>query len=275
MDLNYTVKEGDTVTKIAADNNTTAEEVVRKNNLRDSNYVQVGQVLKFVAEEDSYEAQANATAAKIAAAKREADKIAADKIAADKIAADKIAADKIAAERNKAQAEKNNAKSLLSRAVQGPSQEGQFIQDEEGGSVDKSYRLKYTMKDESGKEVVEEFLTGGVGHRMTEKEARGYPEGTKIPKKVRDEWFKVDLAEAEADADALIPKDAPTEVREIITNMAFNLGRTKLGGFKDMLKAIKNKDYETASLEMMDSKWSAQVGDRAVNLAERMRNVQK
>ena len=265
MDLNYTVKEGDTVTKIAADNNTTAEEVVRNNKLRDSNYVQVGQVLKFVAEENSLEKQANETAAEIAAAKR----------AADKIAADKIAADKIAAERNKAQAEKNNAKSLLSRAVQGPSQEGQFIQDEEGGSVDKSYRLKYTMKDESGKEVVEEFLTGGVGHRMTEQEASDYPEGAKIPKKVRDEWFKVDLAEAEADADALIPKDAPTEVREIITNMAFNLGRTKLGGFKDMLKAIKNKDYETASLEMMDSKWSAQVGDRAVNLAERMRNVQK
>ena len=260
MDLNYTVKEGDTVTKIAADNNTTAEEVVRNNKLRNSNYVQVGQVLKFVAEEDSYEAQANATAAKIEA---------------DKRAADKIAADKIAVERNKVQAKQNNAKSLLSRAVQGPSQEGQFIQDEEGGSVAKSYRLRYKLKDGSGKEVVEDFLTGGVGHKMTAQEAVDYPEGSAIPEEVRNKWFKVDLAEAEADADALIPEDAPPEVREIVTNMAFNLGRTKLRKFKDMLKAIKNKDYETASLEMMDSKWSAQVGDRAVNLAKRMRNVRK
>jgi hypothetical protein len=100
MDLNYTVKEGDTVPQIAADNNTTAEEVVRKNNLRDSNYVQVGQVLKFVAEEDSYEAQANATAAKITAGQ-------------------------VASERNRVQAEKDKARSLLSKAVKGPSQEKQ------------------------------------------------------------------------------------------------------------------------------------------------------
>ena len=100
MDLNYTVKEGDTVPKIAADNNTTAEEVVRNNKLRNSNYVQVGQVLKFVAEEDSYEAQANATAAKIAAGQ-------------------------VASERNRVQAEKDKARSLLSKAVKGPSQEKQ------------------------------------------------------------------------------------------------------------------------------------------------------
>lgn len=258
MSLNYTIQSGDTLIKLADKFETTVDELAILNDIKDADSIQVGQriVAQRVEEQrSSLEEQANEEAARIAEAARKA-------------------AAEAAAERSRVPAEQVKDRSLLG-PIQGPRQEGQFIEDEEGGSVDKSYRLKYTMKDESGKEVVEEFLTGGVGHRMTKKEAEDYPEGTKIPKKVRDEWFKVDLAEAEADADALIPKDAPAEVREIITNMAFNLGRTKLGGFKDMLKAIKNKDYETASLEMMDSKWSAQVGDRAVNLAERMRNVQK
>ena len=257
MSLNYTIQSGDTLIKLADKFETTVDELAILNDIKDADSIQVGQriVAQRVEEQrNSLEEQANVEAARIAAVK--------------------TAAVKTAAESSRVPAKQVKDRSLLG-PIQGPRQEGQFIEDEEGGSVDKSYRLKYTMKDESGKEVVEEFLTGGVGHRMTEQEASDYPEGAKIPKKVRDEWFKVDLAEAEADADALIPKDAPTEVREIITNMAFNLGRTKLGGFKDMLKAIKNKDYETASLEMMDSKWSAQVGDRAVNLAERMRNVQK
>ena len=258
MDFRHTIESGDTLIKLAGKSKMTVDELALLNGIKDADSIQVGQRIVLGRTEEqgnSLEEQANAEAARIAAAR--------------------IAEAETAAERSRVQAKQVKDRSLLSKAVKGSSQEKQFIENEEGGSVAKSYRLKYTMKDESGKEVVEEFLTGGVGHRMTEKEARDYPEGTKIPKKVRDEWFKVDLAEAEADADALIPKDAPTEVREIITNMAFNLGRTKLGGFKDMLKAIKNKDYETASLEMMDSKWSAQVGDRAVNLAERMRNVQK
>ena len=258
MDFRHTIESGDTLIKLAGKSKMTVDELALLNGIKDADSIQVGQRIVLGRTEEqgnSLEEQANAEAARIAEAAE-------------------TAAAETAAERSRVPAKQVKDRSLLG-PIQGPRQEGQFIEDEEGGSVAKSYRLKYTMKDESGKEVVEEFLTGGVGHRMTEKEARDYPEGTKIPKKVRDEWFKVDLAEAEADADALIPKDAPTEVREIITNMAFNLGRTKLGGFKDMLKAIKNKDYETASLEMMDSKWSAQVGDRAVNLAERMRNVQK
>ena len=263
MSLNYTIQSGDTLIKLADKFETTVDELAILNDIKDADSIQVGQ--RIVAQR--VEEQRNSLERQL---DEKAGQIAADNAAASKATA--LAAE--TEERSRVPAKQVKDRSLLG-PIQGPRQEGQFIEDEEGGSVAKSYRLKYTMKDESGKEVVEEFLTGGVGHRMTEKEARDYPEGTKIPKKVRDEWFKVDLAEAEADADALIPKDAPTEVREIITNMAFNLGRTKLGGFKDMLKAIKNKDYETASLEMMDSKWSAQVGDRAVNLAERMRNVQK
>ena len=39
----------------------------------------------------------------------------------------------------------------------------------------------------------------------------------------------------------------------------------------DMVKALELKDYETASDEMLNSKWARQVGERAVRLSKRMR----
>ena len=41
----YTVKKGDTLSKIAADNNTTVDNLVFLNKLADPNYIVVGQVL--------------------------------------------------------------------------------------------------------------------------------------------------------------------------------------------------------------------------------------
>ena len=41
----YTVKKGDTLSKIAAENSTTVDELVRLNNIADANYIVVGQVL--------------------------------------------------------------------------------------------------------------------------------------------------------------------------------------------------------------------------------------
>jgi lysozyme len=57
----------------------------------------------------------------------------------------------------------------------------------------------------------------------------------------------------------------------VLCNMAFNLGVAKLAGFERMLAATKAKDYETAAIEMLDSAWADQVGDRALRLAEQMR----
>lgn len=57
----------------------------------------------------------------------------------------------------------------------------------------------------------------------------------------------------------------------VIENMLFNLGLTRFRGFKKMIKALEERDYDKAAIEMMDSKWSRQVGDRAVELAEMMR----
>jgi lysozyme len=56
-----------------------------------------------------------------------------------------------------------------------------------------------------------------------------------------------------------------------LVNMAFNLGITRLKGFKNMWSAIEDGDFEKAALEMMDSKWALDVGKRAIVLSEQMR----
>ncbi len=55
--------------------------------------------------------------------------------------------------------------------------------------------------------------------------------------------------------------------RQVLIDMAFNIGVKGLGKFKKMMAAIEKRNYETASIEMLDSKWAAQVGKRAQRLA--------
>ena len=57
----------------------------------------------------------------------------------------------------------------------------------------------------------------------------------------------------------------------VLINMAFNLGVEGLMKFKMTLSYIKNQYYEQASVEMMDSKWAIQVGNRAYELSEQMK----
>ena len=59
--------------------------------------------------------------------------------------------------------------------------------------------------------------------------------------------------------------------KDVIVNMAFNLGGTGVRKFKKMWAAIEEGDFDTASAEMLDSQWARTVGNRAVKLAEQMK----
>ena len=48
----------------------------------------------------------------------------------------------------------------------------------------------------------------------------------------------------------------------VLIDMAYNLGCDGLYSFQKMITAIKEKDYDRASDEMIDSKWYNQVGVR-------------
>jgi len=52
--------------------------------------------------------------------------------------------------------------------------------------------------------------------------------------------------------------------------MSFNLGITRLLKFKNFLKAMEDKDWDKAAVEMIDSRWAIQVGPRAVRLKDRV-----
>jgi lysozyme len=140
----------------------------------------------------------------------------------------------------------------------------EHIISDEGGDRDITY------KDSMG------LLTGGVGHLLTLAERKTYPLGAKIPKEVRDAWLTHDLVAAEADTSVLLKgTTVDTEARNIVFNMAFNMGRTRLRGFRNMFKALRTSppDYQLAAAEMKDSRWYHQVGYRAKRLITRMENI--
>jgi lysozyme len=59
--------------------------------------------------------------------------------------------------------------------------------------------------------------------------------------------------------------------RDALVDMTFNLGLTRLRGFHRFLAAMGAGEYETAADEMLDSTWSRQVGDRALELSAMIR----
>jgi len=57
----------------------------------------------------------------------------------------------------------------------------------------------------------------------------------------------------------------------VVLDMAFNMGVPRLCKFKKMWGHIHEGAYPAASLEMLDSRWAGQVGQRATRLSEGMR----
>jgi len=60
--------------------------------------------------------------------------------------------------------------------------------------------------------------------------------------------------------------------KAVLIDMMVNLGATRLAHFKRMHQALENRDYHEAADEMLDSRWAAQVGVRALTLAQVMRD---
>ena len=56
--------------------------------------------------------------------------------------------------------------------------------------------------------------------------------------------------------------------QRVMVNMCFNLGLSRLLGFKKFLAAMEAGDWETAGIEMLDSKWAVQVGNRSERLKD-------
>lgn len=56
--------------------------------------------------------------------------------------------------------------------------------------------------------------------------------------------------------------------KDVMIDISFNLGATRLRGFKRALAAMEAADYKTAATEFLDSRWARQVGGRALELTD-------
>lgn len=118
--------------------------------------------------------------------------------------------------------------------------------------------------------------TFGIGHAIKETDMEyTWPVGSPVEKERIDAVFILDCEDAVNDIEHLISdvSSHSDQCMRVLVNMAFNLGRTRLSGFKNMLAAVEAKDYEKASEEMKDSRWYGQVGRRSVELVEMMRTA--
>lgn len=67
--------------------------------------------------------------------------------------------------------------------------------------------------------------------------------------------------------------ELPLDAKLILLNMAYQLGVPKLMMFKNMWKALEEKDFKQASIEMKDSLWNKQTPSRSNKLASIMKDV--
>ena len=122
----------------------------------------------------------------------------------------------------------------------------------------------------------ENLPTFGIGHLVTENDMEfTWPVGTPVTDERILQVFHDDCNGAVTDAECIFDDvlSHPDNVVRVLVNMAFNLGRTRLSKFKNMVAAVNDKDYERAANEMIDSKWYRQVKTRGVELSDLMRNA--
>ena len=93
-----------------------------------------------------------------------------------------------------------------------------------------------------------------------------------ITKEEAELLLKNDLEKAEKDAEKFSVYSKLNQTRkDVLIEMVFNLGYSRLSNFKKMFEALEKGDYDEAANQMLDSSWHKQVGKRAERLAYFMR----
>ena len=120
------------------------------------------------------------------------------------------------------------------------------------------------------------YPTFGIGHLVLEGEPEhGLPVGTPISEDRVKECFAKDVINVIEDCKILHDgwDGYPEEVKQVVANMMFNMGRTRLSKFKKHNAALVCGDWKTAAVEGRDSKWYKQVTNRAERLMSRLEKV--
>jgi|TARA_B100001094_G_scaffold84092_1_gene80387 lysozyme len=140
-------------------------------------------------------------------------------------------------------------------------------------------KLREQLKIDEGVkyEVYDDHLgykTFGIGHLVVEgDEEHGKPVGTPVSEDRVNSVFDSDVATYVSEAKKVFPDldSLPEEAQQVIVNMCFNMGAPRLGQFKKFIGGVNSGDWNTAAVEMMDSRWAKQVGVRADRLRDRIK----
>ena len=65
----------------------------------------------------------------------------------------------------------------------------------------------------------------------------------------------------------------PLEIQDIITEMCYQLGVYGFSRFKKTIAYLQNKQWEEASVEMLDSRWAEQTPNRAKEMSNRVKKL--
>ena len=68
-------------------------------------------------------------------------------------------------------------------------------------------------------------------------------------------------------------KYMPQEIKDIVTEMCYQLGVTGFSKFKKTIAYLQNKEWKNASIEMLDSRWAKQTPNRAKEMSNRVKNL--
>jgi lysozyme len=120
------------------------------------------------------------------------------------------------------------------------------------------------------------YPTFGIGHLVVDgDEESGQDIGTTISEQRVNEVFESDVEKYISESKKVFARldDFPEEAQQVIVNMCFNLGAPRLSNFKNFISAVNESNWNKAADEMMDSRWARQVGDRAIRLRDRIKNL--
>lgn len=120
-------------------------------------------------------------------------------------------------------------------------------------------RKTYLYKDTVNKWTI------GVGYNIEDK---GLPNG------IIDLLLTATIQDAVNDIKKLVPNfDNLSDNRKIaLADWSFNLGFNKLQTFKNTITFLNAGDFKSAADNMMKSLWAKQVGQRAIDISEMVRN---
>jgi len=116
--------------------------------------------------------------------------------------------------------------------------------------------------------------TIGIGHLVQPHEKERYKEGVTLSQQEIDDLFDIDLNRAAAGAEELIGDiELPSVIELVLVEMVFQLGKKGVSKFKGMWKALSEKDFVQAAIEMRDSRWKLQTPGRCESLAKIVENA--